>query len=199
LTLLLKRMQSGEAGAEDVLASAVYNDLLAMARSHFRRDFGSAQAGHTLQPTMLANDTLMKLIRQRGEFDNSGHFFAIASRLMMRVLLDYYRARTAQKRGRAEIHVPLDPIRDEIKGDARLGGSDDAESGIDVEAFNIALGRLSELDPRKADVVRYRILWGLTLAEISQTLEIATSTADRDWTFAQAWLSKELRTASPDH
>src|SRR5262245_28228005 len=76
LTLLLKRMQSGDAGATDVLASAVYDDLLAMARSHFRRDFRSAHAGHTLQPTMLANDTLMKLIRQRGEYDNSGHFFA---------------------------------------------------------------------------------------------------------------------------
>jgi RNA polymerase sigma factor (TIGR02999 family) len=196
LTLLLERMQSGEAGAEDVLAGAVYDDLLAMARGHFRRDFGS-QAGHTLQPTMLANDTLMKLIRQRRQYDNSGHFFAIASRLMMRVLLDYHRARTAQKRGRAEIHVPLDPIRDDVQGDQRLGGPGDGDPDIDVEAFNIALDRLAELDPRKADVVRYRILWGLTLAEIGQTLAMATSTVDRDWNFAQAWLAKELRTRSP--
>jgi DNA-directed RNA polymerase specialized sigma24 family protein len=98
LTLMLRRLQSGEPGAADALAEMVYKDLLAMARAHLSRDVGPDVAGVTIQPTILANDTLMNLIRQRQQFDNTGHFFAIASRLMTRVLLDYHRMRKAQKR-----------------------------------------------------------------------------------------------------
>src|SRR3954447_6825206 len=119
LTLLLQRMQTGEAGATDALAEAVYEDLRAMARGHLGRDVGPQCAGVTIQPTMLANDTLMKLIRQRQQYDNTGHFFAIASRLMVRVLLDYHRIRNAQKRGRANVHVALEPEHGEVVPDER--------------------------------------------------------------------------------
>jgi RNA polymerase sigma factor (TIGR02999 family) len=193
LTLLLSRMQSGEAGASDALAEAVYDDLLAMARGHLGRDIGPDLAGVTIQPTMLANDTLMKLIRQRQKYDNSGHFFAIASRLMMRVLLDYHRTRNAQKRGRGAVHVSLEPEHDDVSADEMRASRDDGGNDVDVEAFSSALQRLADLDPRKADVVRYRILWGLTVSEISDTLEVATSTVDRDWQFAKAWLTRELQ------
>jgi RNA polymerase sigma factor (TIGR02999 family) len=193
LTLLLQRMQSGEAGATDALADAVYEDLRAMARGHLGRDVGPRCAGVTIQPTMLANDTLMKLIRQRQQYDNSGHFFAIASRLMMRVLLDYHRIRNAQKRGRANVHVALEPQHNDVLPDEREAADDD----IDVEAFSAALERLAELDERKADVVRYRILWGLTVPEISKALDVAISTIERDWSFAKAWLTKELKGTQP--
>jgi len=182
-------MQDGEPGAADALAEAVYADLLAMARAHLSRDFSPNFAGVTIQPTILANDTLMKLIRQRQEFDNSGHFFAIASRLMTRVLLDYHRARNAEKRGRALVHVSLEPGHHDIAVDERVNSEED----VDVEAFSAALDRLAALDARKADVVRYRILWGLTVPEISVTLNVGTSTVDRDWLFARAWLARELQ------
>src|SRR5262245_16371435 len=97
-TVLLDRLYAREPGAADELSAAVYEDLCAMARGHLGRDVGPKLRGVTIQPTMLANDTLMKLIRQRQQYDNRGHFFAIASKLMMRVLLDYHRARGTKKR-----------------------------------------------------------------------------------------------------
>jgi RNA polymerase sigma factor (TIGR02999 family) len=128
----------------------------------------------------------MKLIRQRQQFDNAGHFFAIASRLMMRVLLDYHRERKAAKRGGSAIHVPL--------GSRHAGEIADSDAGrdVDVEAVNDVLEKLSKLDTRKADVVRYRILWGFTNREIADTLGVALATVERDWAFAKAWLAKEL-------
>ena len=193
LTLLLERMQSGDPRATDVLAEAVYDDLRAMARGHLGRDVGPQGAGFTIQPTMLANDTLMKLIRQRQRYDNSGHFFALASKMMMRVLLDYHRIRNAQKRGRALVHVPLEPAHGEVLPDERAAR---AEDDVDIEAFSAALDRLSELDAQKADVVRYRILWGMTVPEIGRTLDASVSKIERDWAFARAWLTKELRAAA---
>lgn len=188
LTQMLRRMQDGQPGADDALADAVYDELRAMARGHLGRNARLAGAGVTIQPTMLANDTLMKLIRQRQRYDNSGHFFAIASRLMMRVLIDYHRARNAQKRGRAAVHVPLEPYHGDVVPDERAAAADD----VDVEAFGTALDRLADLDARKADVARYRILWGLTVPQVSETLGVAVSTIERDWSFAKAWLTKEL-------
>jgi RNA polymerase sigma factor (TIGR02999 family) len=184
---LLAAVNAGQPGATDDLAAAVYDDLRAMARRHLARDFGAGMAGVTIQPTILANDTLMKLIRQRQACDNAGHLFAIASRLMLRVLLDYHRERKAQKRGGGAARLSLDP-------DAPLAasGSRGDASGVDVEAVGNAIEKLAALDARKADVVRYRILWGLTVPEVADTLGIGRATVERDWAFAKAWLAKEL-------
>jgi RNA polymerase sigma factor (TIGR02999 family) len=134
---------------------------------------------------MLASDTLMKLIRQRERFDNAGHLFAIASRVMMRLLIDYHRTRKAAKRGSGNlVRVSLDPDQ---AADSKSNGE-----GLDVEALNDALEKLAALDARKADVVRYRVLWGLTTAEIAKQLSVSTVTIERDWSFAKAWLAKEL-------
>ena len=110
---------------------------------------------------MLASDTLMKLIRQRERFDNGGHLFAIASRVMMRLLIDYHRTRKAAKRGSGQPRPRV--------ARPRPAGIATAGDGLDVEALNAALEKLAALDARKADVVKYRVLWGLTTAEIAQT------------------------------
>ena len=183
---LLEGVNAGRPGAVDQLSEAIHDHLRAMARRHLVRDFGPHMPGVTIQPTVLANDTLMRLIRQRQQFDNAGHFFAIASRLMMRVLLDYHRERKAAKRGGSAVHVPL--------GSDHAGELAASEAGtdVDVEAVNNVLERLSQLDPRKGDVVRYRILWGLTNREIADALGVGLATVERDWAFAKAWLAKEL-------
>ena len=185
LTQLLDGVNAGRPGAVDHLSEAIHDHLRAMARRHLVRDFGPRMPGITIQPTMLANDTLMKLIRQRQQFDNAGHFFAIASRLMMRVLLDYHRERKAAKRGGSAVHVPIGTDG----GDLAAPG---AGGDVDVEAVNDVLEKLSRLDPRKGDVVRYRILWGLTQREIADALGVGLATVERDWAFAKAWLAKEL-------
>jgi RNA polymerase sigma factor (TIGR02999 family) len=183
ITRLLDAMNAGQAGASDQLAEQIFDDLRAMARRRLKGDGGGG--GVTIQPTMLASDTLMKLIRQRERFDNAGHLFAIASRVMMRLLIDYHRTRKAAKRGSGNlVRVSLDPDQ---QADAKSHGE-----GLDVEALNDALEKLAALDARKADVVRYRVLWGLTTAEIAKQLGVSTVTIERDWSFAKAWLAKEL-------
>ena len=186
ITRLLDAMNAGEAGASDQLAAQIFDDLRAMARRRLKAERGGG-AGVSIQPTMLASDTLMKLIRQRERFDNAGHLFAIASRVMMRLLIDYHRTRNAAKRGSGNlVRVSLDPEQPESQDDSR------SNSGLDVEALDVALERLAALDARKADVVKYRVLWGLTAAEIAKQLKVSTVTTERDWAFAKAWLAKEL-------
>jgi RNA polymerase sigma factor (TIGR02999 family) len=174
---LLNAVHAGQRDAQEKLAERVFDDLRAMAR----RKMGSGKQGATLQPTILASDTLMQLIRQRQKFDGPGHLFAIASRVMMRILVDYHRRRHALKRG-AGLRVSLDP--DQM--------ASPESSDVDVEALNAALEKLEKLDQRKADVVKYRVLWGLTMPEISDALQVALATVERDWAFARAWFAKEL-------
>ena len=184
LTKLLSALHENKPGAENELAAFVHDELRAMARRHLMKDFGKAMPGATMQPTMLANDTLMKLIRQRQRYDGKGHFFALASRMMMRVLMDYHRERKAQKRGGGALKVTLDGEIDPPEGTV--------EPTADIEAVHQALDKLGRLDARKADVVRYRILWGMTTDETAAALGVSGPTVERDWAFAKAWLAKEL-------
>ena len=183
---LLEDVNRGAPGAVERLSEAVYEDLRAMARRRLAADFGRGMAGVTIQPTVLANDTLMRLIRQRQAYDNAGHLFAIASRLMLRVLLDYHRERKAAKRGGGETRLSLDP-------DAAA----EETEGVDVEAVHGALDKLAALDARKADVVRYRVLWGLSVPEAAEALGVGRATVERDWAFSKAWLASELAAHDP--
>lgn len=180
---LLAALNSGQPGATDALCAAIHEQMRAMARRHLARDGQDRQV--TIQPTVLANDTLLRLIRQRRKFDNGGQFFALASRMMMQLLLDYHRQRKAAKRGGGAVHVTLDPERHDA-------AAAEHENEADVELVNAALEKLAALDQRKADVVRYRVLWGLTVPEISDAMGISVATVERDWAFAKAWLAKEL-------
>jgi RNA polymerase sigma-70 factor (ECF subfamily) len=187
---LLNAVNVGSPGAADRLALAVQGELRAMANKHLTRKFGRAMAGITIQPTVLADDTLMKLLRQRQQFDNAGHFFAIATRLMVRALLDYHRERNAKKRGRGgALRVSLSPDLDAAA--VPRAANDD----VDVEALNGALKRLAALDSRKADVVKYRVFWEFTVSQAAEALGTAVTTVERDWAFAKAWLAKELKGA----
>jgi len=182
VTSLLQRVADGSAGALDELTAIVYDDLRAVADRHMRRVFGGRMGGITLQPTALVNETFLKLIKQRQRFDNRGHFFAIATKVMLRVLLDDHRRRAAAKRGGAWVRVAFDPEQD-----PRL-----ARHSPEVPALVEALEKLEKLDSRKAEVVKLRVLWGLTLPEVARALGAARATVARDWKFARAWLAKEL-------
>jgi RNA polymerase sigma factor (TIGR02999 family) len=190
ITRLLRRANQSEAGALDDLMRAVNDELRAVAGRHMRRVFGPGLPGVTLQPTVLVNEAFLKLIKQRQKYDNRGHFFAIATKVLLRVLMDYNRQRAAEKRGGGWVRVPLDPDAHAIKA----GRIEESDSAVVPRLLEV-LERLEKLDARKADVVKYRVLFGLTIDETAEALEVAHATVERDWEFARAWLGKELADA----
>jgi RNA polymerase sigma factor (TIGR02999 family) len=191
ITVLLKEVEAGRDGAMDDLMEAVYEDLARVARGHLNRMFqGEAQAT-TLEPAALVNESFLKLILQRKGFDNRGHFFAVATRVMRRVLIDYRRRQNAAKRGGADAHITL-PLDEH-----QLAGACDPAGAIEVEALASALDKLDELSPRRAEVVKMRIVWGFDVNQIAEQLEVSPSSVERDWRFAKAWLAEEVGLPEP--
>ncbi len=187
ITLLLREMETGRKGALDRLMAAVYSDLTQRAEIHLRKQFGDRAEAITLEPAALVNESFMKLIRQRKAYDNRGQFFAIATRLMLRVLVDYRRKRNAAKRGGADTHITL--VLDERQV---AEGPRRRLDLIEVEELTEALEKLESLDPRKAEVVKMRVVWGLDITAIADSLDVSRSTVERDWRFAKAWLADEV-------
>ena len=179
ITRLLKNLQDGSGGAMDELMRSVYDDLRRVAERHMTERFGRGLPGVTLEPSALVNETFLKIIKQRNDYDNRGQFFAIATRVMLRVLVDYQRARSAAKRGGKHQRITL----------SLAAGEDD--SLIEVETLVESLQRLDELDARKADVVKMRVVWGLQMPEIARSLGVSLATVERDWAFSKAWLARD--------
>ncbi len=137
---------------------------------------------HTLQPTAVVHEAFLRLIEQRRvAWESRSHFFAVAAQAMRRILIDYARARAADKRGGGRTLIPLD---------AALGA--EAPRAVDLIALDDALGRLEKLDRTKASVVEMRFFSGLTIDETAEALGTSPSTVKRDWSMARAWLYREL-------
>lgn len=185
ITVLLQDVESGADGALDRLMEAVYEQLQHVAEKHMRQRFGQGLAGVTMEPAALVNESFMKLIKQRSSYDNRGHFFAIATKVMLRVLTDYQRRRNAAKRGGDLDRVTLS------LNDGSVASGHQPETIIEVDALVGALDRLEDLDSRKADVVKMRVVWGLEMREVAQSLGVSLATVERDWSFAKAWLARE--------
>ena len=183
ITRLLNDAQAGREGALDDVMELVYRRLRALAASQLRRRAALA-GGVSLQPTDLVHEAFLRLVKQRKQYDNRGQFFAIASRVMMRVLVDEYRARGRVKRGGDAVRVTLT--------DRHVRGEQPAELSVLVPAFVESLERLQELDARTAEVAQLRLLWGLTMDEIRDTLGVSLSTVEREWRFARGWLASQL-------
>lgn len=178
VTALLKAHSSGNPDALDELFSLIYDKLRRMARHRMRRE----RKGHTLSTTALIHEAYLKLVEfDRIDWQDRRHFFAIASRVMRNVLVDYAVKRKAQKRGGDRKRVPLQ--------------EGDAASEVDlteVLAVHQALKRLEEVDRRQVRVVECRFFGGLTIEETSDVLDISPATVGRDWRMARAWLNREL-------
>jgi RNA polymerase sigma factor (TIGR02999 family) len=138
--------------------------------------------GHTLQPTALVHELYVKLFSSEPiEWRNRGHFFAVSARQLRHIVLDYARARQAQKRGGPQDKLVLEDIPDiQVVVDERILDLDDA------------LNQLAALDARAAQVVELRYFGGLTEKEIGETLDISLATVKRDWEFARTWLLREI-------
>ena len=178
VTALLVAWTNGDEGAGAPLMEAVYNELRRMARVHLRRE----RVEHSLSGTALVHEAYLKLVDQRRvRWQSRAHFFAVAARVMRRLLVDHARARDAQKRGRSFLTTELD-------ADVAID-----PPGIDLLALDGALEKLTALDERKARLVELRFFGGLTVEETAEVLGIAAITVKRDWALARTWLYRELR------
>jgi RNA polymerase sigma factor (TIGR02999 family) len=182
LTRLLQAWSAGDASAEEKLFALVYDDLRRRAARCLRRE----RAAHTLQPTALVNEVYLRLTGQESnDWPNRAKFFALAATMMHRVLVDHARRHRRDKRGGGGwCRVPL--------GDDSLV---ETPREVDLLDLDAALGQLEKLDPRQARLVVLRFFGGLSIAEAAAVVGVSTATANREWSFARAWLFRELRPA----
>jgi RNA polymerase sigma factor (TIGR02999 family) len=174
VTQLLRAAASGQRRDLDALMGAIYDDLRRLAVSHMRTE----RDGHTLQPTAVVHEAYLKLVDQRTtDWKDRAHFFAVASRIIRRLLVDHAREREAAKRGGGMGRISMD----DVELSAALP---DAE----LVALDEALTELHEIDERQARVVELRFFGGLTVEEIAETLGVGKRSVDRDWQIAKAWL-----------
>jgi RNA polymerase sigma factor (TIGR02999 family) len=181
ITQLLRAWSAGASQALDKLTPLVYEELHRRAHWHMARE----RAGQTLQTTALVNETYVRLVDLRDvSWRDRAHFFALASRLIRRVLIDAARARASLKRGGGATELPLD--------ETFLVSN---EPRADLLALDDALNALDAVDPRKAQVVELRFFGGLTTDEAADVLHVSAETVKRDWKLAKAWLRRELKTS----
>jgi RNA polymerase sigma factor (TIGR02999 family) len=182
ITMLLHDWSSGDEEALNVLMPLVHRELRQLARQHMRGE----RHGHTLQATALVSEAYLRLLELKQiQWEDREHFFAVAARLMRRILVDAARARSAQKRGVGEQAVPLE--------EAQSAGSDPESELLFVDE---ALQSLQAVDKRKAQVVELRVFMGLSVEESAGVLGVSTETVKRDWRLAKAWLKRELEPAA---
>jgi RNA polymerase sigma factor (TIGR02999 family) len=183
VTALLQQWRGGDGRAMDELLPLVYEELRRLAKRHM----GGERPGHVLQATALVNEAYLRLIDIRHvQWQDRAHFFAMAARLMRRVLVDFARAQKNQKRGGALHRVTLD-------GNLPVS----SETPEDLIAVDEALRSLAAQYERKSQVVELRFFGGLSVEETAEVLKISEETVMRDWKFAKSWLLRELsRTGS---
>ncbi|MBL9150786.1 MAG: sigma-70 family RNA polymerase sigma factor [Phycisphaerae bacterium] len=176
--------------AAETLLPEVYDELRKLAEARIARE----RPGGTLQATALVHEAYLRMVEKTGAasahaWDGRGHFFAAAAIAMRRILVERARSRGRLKRGGGRERVELDALAIGVEADS-----------VDMLALDAALERLAASDRRKHDVVMLRFFAGLSIEQTAEALGVATATVERDWTFAKAWLFRELeRGAAPEH
>jgi len=178
VTKLLRDWGDGDKTALDKLMPLVYDELHRLARQHMRRE----KPGHVLQTSALVNEAYLRLIdASQVRWQNRAHFFAIAARLMRRILVDDARRRGFDKRGGHTIHVPLDEVLTLPQ-----------EQAANLLALDDALKTLASMEERQSEIVELRFFGGLSVDETAEVLKVSPRTVMLEWSFARAWLRREM-------
>ena len=178
LTQLLVAWTGGDEKALETLSRAVYDELRRLARNYMRGE----RPGHTLDATALVHEAFVRIIDWKSvEWKSRAHFFAVASQMMRRILVDHARARRNLKRGGEWKQLSLSAV--EFLPENRR---------TDLLDIDEALETLKRVDARKAKVVELRFFGGLTVEETASVLDVSSDTVLNDWRFAKAWLLREL-------
>ena len=180
VTQLLAAIEDGQAEAAELLP-VLYEELRRLARQKLAHE----KAGQTLQATALVHEAYLRLLgdgSDTGTWQSRGHFFAAAAEAMRRILVEAARRKQRLKRGG-------DLQREELVEDAILG----PEEHEDLVELDAALETLASVDPRKAELVKLRYFAGLTSQQAAEVLGVSETTAERDWSYARAWLYREVQ------
>ncbi len=178
VTRLLVRWRDGDDGAFEELVPVVHEHLRRLAR----RQMSGERPDHILQPTALVNEAYLRLVdTRRVKWQDRAHFFAMAARVMRRVLVDVARAQKNQKRGGGFHRITLDRTVPVWR-----------DTPEDVIAIDEALQAFAKNYERQSQVVELRFFGGLSVEETAEALNVSPDTVMRDWKFARTWLTREL-------
>lgn len=178
VTQLLVKWGSGDRAALDELIPLVYSELRKLAASYLRRRSGS----NTLQATALVHEAYVRLADQSSiSMEHRAQFFGLAAKIMRDILVDHARKRVSAKRGGDQLRISLSKAE-------RLGHKPEVE----LLALDDALNSLAETNPKHSRVVELRFFGGLTIDETAQVMGLSHATTERYWSFARAWLRREL-------
>ncbi len=182
VTTLLVSWSRGDRAALERLMPLVYADLRRIAARHLR----SERADHTLSATAVVHEAFLKLIGQRApNWQQRAQFFALASQLMRRILVDHARRRAAGKRGGSALRLELDA--EALPSTPRA---------LELLAIDAALAELAVLDPRMARVVELRFFGGLSLEDTALALDVSRATVAREWALARGFLRRRIDRAT---
>jgi len=178
ITQLLLSWKKGDETAFEELIPLVYPELKRLARRYMGRE----NPGHTLQTSALINEAYLRLVDQHNiQWQDRGHFFAVATRVMRHILIDHARGHARTKRGGGASHLPLDDAEALMK-----------ERAAEIIELDEALQTLATLDPRKSQIVELRFFGGLTVEETAEVMGLSAITIKREWRSAKAWLHTEI-------
>jgi len=187
VTRFLSQIEQGDPQAAEKLLPLVYDELRKLAATKLAQE----KPGQTLQATALVHEAYVRLVtaqvsgvasQESAKWDGRGHFFAAAAEAMRRILIDQARRRVSQRRGGGRERLELEHL--EIAA---------PEPDIDLLALNEALTKFEQVEPLKARLVKLRSFAGLTIPQAAEALGISSTTADRHWAYARAWLHAELK------
>ena len=180
VTRILDAIEQGDPHAAERLLPLVYDELRKLAAQRL----ASEKPGLTLQATALVHEAYLRLVEgdKAPHWNSRGHFFAACAEAMRRILVDQARRKLSLRRGG---NLQRHPIEDrEIEA---------PEPSVDVLAVHEALERFQGVDATAAQIVKLRYFAGLTIPQAAEALGISTSTADRSWAYARAWLHTALK------
>jgi RNA polymerase sigma factor (TIGR02999 family) len=175
VTELLHEWGKGNREAMDQLIPLVYEHLRRLAGNYMRRE----RPEHTLQPTALVNEAYLRLNEIKVSWQDRAHFFAVAARLMRRLLVDH--ARAGQRRKRDHVRLVLDDVSEVA-----------ASPAANLIALDQALTQFATFDPRKVEMIELHFFAGLSNQEVAETLGVSRATVQRELRLAKAWLKRQL-------
>jgi len=179
VTRILDSIAAGDDKAAEELLPLVYEELRKLAGHKMAHE----RPGQTLQATALVHEAWLRLTgNENARWAGRAHFFAAAAEAMRRILIDNARRKLAQRHGGGQRPLDIDEV------EVAAAGTDDQ-----VLAVHEALDKLAALDKQKAELVKLRYFLGMTIEEAAEILGISTPTAKRWWTYARAWLYREIR------